>query len=143
MTGDGNGLLPVGYIGNNTLHQNRCTEYGSVQNGTNGTIGTLPHFLQVIFGHTRRVRSNSRAFYRNSVLFRGIRAVDCHLVVGFVSVNKTEVVVIGLEVDVRVDENILNHLPDNSRHLVAVHLDKRCGHLNFCHSCSPLTFSLF
>ena len=45
MSCDGNGFFPVLYAGFDSLHYNGSAEYGSVKDGTDGSIGALPHFL--------------------------------------------------------------------------------------------------
>ncbi len=57
-------------------------------------------------------------------------ALGYHLIVGGVPVRQSEVVVEALDVEVREDELVLDHLPDDPRHLVAVHLHHGLGHLD-------------
>ena len=51
--------------------------------------------------------------------------VDGDLVVGRVAVLDAEVVVVQVDVEVREDQRVLDELPDDARHLVAVELDDR------------------
>ena len=51
--------------------------------------------------------------------------VDRDLVVGGVAVLDAEVVVVEVDVEVRQDQLVLDELPDDAGHLVAVHLDDR------------------
>jgi hypothetical protein len=70
-------------------------------------------------------------------------AVDGDLVVGGVAVLDAEVVVVELDVEVREDQLVLDELPDDARHLVAVHLDDRVLHLDLAHlqlpTCVPVS----
>ena len=52
-----------------------------------------------------------------------MRRVDRDLVVGGVTVLDAEVVVFELNVEVGVDQAVLDELPDDPRHLVAVEFD--------------------
>ena len=64
----------------------------------------------------------------------GLGGVDGHLVVGGVAMLQAQVVVLGLQIDMRKQQLVLDHLPDDARHLVAVHLHERRGHRYFRHS---------
>ena len=57
-------------------------------------------------------------------------AVDRDLVVGRVAVLDAEVVVLERDVEVGVDQAVLDELPDDARHLVAVELDDRAFDLD-------------
>ena len=69
----------------------------------------------------------------NTVLLVGIGSVNGDLVLGLVTVQQTQIVILGLQVHIGQDQLILDHLPQDSGHLVAVHLDQRGLHLNFSH----------
>ena len=75
------------------------------------------------------------AFYNNRSTEYG------YLIVGFVSVFQTQIVVFGFQVDVGKQQIIFDHLPQNSCHLVSVHLYQWCCHLNFTHFLSPPVYS--
>ena len=138
VTGNGDRLCPCGDIGSDALYDDRCTENGTVKDSTDSAVGGLPHFLQVVLGHSCGIGGDGCALYSNAVLLCSLCGVDSYLVVGLVSVLKSKVIVFGLEVNVRGDKDILYHLPDNSGHFISVHLDERCFHLNFiCHFILP------
>ena len=59
--------------------------------------------------------------------------VDRDLVVGRVAVLDAEVVVVELDVEVRQDQPVLDELPDDARHLVAVELDDGVQDLDLRH----------
>ena len=140
VTRDGDGLSPGRNIRNNSLYKNRLSEYGAVQDSADSAVRGLPHLLEVVLGHALCVRCDGRALYRYAVLLGCVRGVYSYLVVGLVSVNKAQVVVIGLEVNIRSDQDILDHLPYDTGHLVAVHLYQRSGHLNLISHCKfPFT----
>ena len=117
---------------------------GLVQPGTKRgmlemTIGsrkmTPPRMLRMVpfglFHIFLRPNSSTRAssgvmvahFTRDAVLLGGVGGIDGDLVVGRVAVLDAEVEVVELDVEVRQDELVLDELPDDPGHLVAVHLD--------------------
>ena len=140
VTRNGDGLSPGRNIRNDSLYKNGLSEYGAVQDSADSAVRGLPHLLEVVLGHALCVRCDGSALYRYAVLLGCVRGVYSYLVVGLVSVNKAQVVVIGLEVNIRSDQDILDHLPYDTGHLVAVHLYQRSGHLNLISHCKfPFT----
>ncbi len=67
MTRQCDRLFPVLYTGLDSLHHNRRSENRTVQNGANGSVGTFPHFFQIIFCHSRSIGCNRRTFYSNTI----------------------------------------------------------------------------
>jgi hypothetical protein len=67
------------------------------------------------------------------VLLDGVGGVDRDLVVGLVALLDRQVVVLQVDVEVRQDQLVLDELPDDSGHLVAVELDDRVLDLDLGH----------
>ena len=137
VTGNGNGLCPGRNVGGNALDQDGGSEHGTIQDGTDGAVGGLPHFLQVVFGHSCCVGCNGSALYSHTVFLGGFCAVQGHLVTGFIPVNQSQVVVIHIQIHIGRDENILDPLPQDPGHFVPVHFDQGRFHLNFAHRGIP------
>jgi hypothetical protein len=70
------------------------------------------------------------------VALDGVGGIDRHLVVGRVALLDGQVVVVELDVEVRQDQLVLDELPDDPRHLVAVELDDRVLHRDLGHGVS-------
>ena len=136
VAGDGDGLYPVVHARLDARHGDGRAEHRAVEQGADGAVGALPHLLQVVLVHARGVRRDGGALHGHAQALGGLGGIHGHLVVGGVAVLEAQVVVLGLEVDVRADQLVLDHLPDDARHLVAVHLHQRRGHLNLRH-CQP------
>ena len=96
-------------------------------------FGRDPHLLQAELLDPRLVRRDGRALDADAVLLDRVRRVDGDLVVGRVAVLDAEVVVVEVDVEVRVDQPVLDELPDDPGHLVAVDLDDRVLHLDLRH----------
>ena len=135
VTRDGDGALPALHYGLDTLDHDGCAEDGAVEHRADGAIGALPHLVQVVLLHALRVGGDGRALYGHAQALGGLGGVDGHLVARLVSVLKAQVIVLGLKIDVRADKLILDDLPDDAGHLVAVHLDERGLHFDLRHAC--------
>src|SRR5665647_2209484 len=75
----------------------------------------------------------------HAVLGDRVGGVDRHLVSCGVAVLDAQVVVLKVDVEVRKDQAVLDELPDDPRHLVAVELDDRTLHLDLAHRFSSHT----
>src|SRR5690606_33630632 len=73
------------------------------------------------------------AFDADTMLLDGVGSVHRHLVVGGVAVLHAEVVILDRQVEIGMDELVLDRLPDDPRHLVAVEIDDRIGDFDFAH----------
>ena len=133
MTCNGDRFLPVLHAWLNSFYHDRSAENSSVQDGTDGSIRALIHFLQIILGHSGFVRGNSGTLNSNAVFFCGFCCIYGYLIICLVSVFQSKVIVFCFQIYKRKKKLILNHLPQNSGHLVPVHLYKRGLHLNFTH----------
>ena len=133
VAGDGDGGLPGAHDRPDAAHHDRRAENRAVQNGADGAVGALPHLGKVVFLHALGVGGDGGALDGHAVLFVGVGGVDGHLVFGFLAVDKAEVIVFGLEVHKRQDDFVLDLLPQDAGHLVAVHLDKGGGHFDLFH----------
>ena len=96
MSGNGDGFLPVLNTWFYSLYYNRGAEHGSVQDGADGSVGTLPHFLQVVFLHAGGVGGDGGTFNSHAVLFGGIGGINGYLVVGLIPVFQSKVIVLCL-----------------------------------------------
>ena len=62
--------------------------------------------------------------------------VDRDLVVGCIAMLDAEVEVLQVDIEVLQDQLVLDELPDDAGHLIAVELHDRIGDLDLAH-CSP------
>ena len=136
MSCNGDGLFPAFHTRFNPLYHNGGAEHGAVQDGTDGGVWTFPHFLQMIFLHTGSIGGDGGALDSHTVLLGGVGGINGYLVIGFIPVFQAQVVVLCLQVYVWQKQVVLNHLPENPCHLIAIHLHDGGGHLNFVHTVS-------
>ena len=132
MTGNRDRLFPESDSRLNAADKDRSAENGSVENRTNSSVWTFPHFLEVVFLNALSVRCDRCAFYADVIFFAGFSGVNADLVVGFVSVLETEVIILGVQLNEGGEKLVLDHPPDDSCHFIAVHFDDR-AHFNFAH----------
>jgi hypothetical protein len=83
--------------------------------------------------HAAFVRRDGGALHRDADLPGLVGGVDGDLVVGLVALLDAEIVVEQIDVEVGMDQLVLDELPDDASHLVAVHLDDRILHLDLRH----------
>jgi len=79
--------------------------------------------LQIEFLDTRLIWSNGSAFDTDRVLLNSFGSIESDLVVRLVTVLEAQIVILEINVEVGEDELVLDVLPDNTGHLVAVELD--------------------
>ena len=71
VAGDGDGLFPGAHRRLDVCRQNRRAEHRAIQNGTNGGVRALPHFLETVFLHALRVGRDRGALDRHAQPQRG------------------------------------------------------------------------
>ena len=135
MSRDRDRLFPVLHARLDPLDDNRCTEHRSVQHGANRSVRALPHLLEMILRHTGGIRRNRRTFYSNPVLFRCICRIYGNLIVRLVAVFQSEIIILRLKIDKRIQQFVFDHFPENPCHLISVHLYKWRCHFDFFHGC--------
>ncbi len=133
VTADDDGLGPARHQTRYVRDDDGRAEDGAAEDVTDGAVGRPPHLLQTEFLDTRFVGGDGGALDADVVLLDGVRRVDRHLVVGGVAVFHAEVVVLEIHVQVRVDQLVLDELPDDAGHLVAVEFDDLTFNLDLGH----------
>jgi hypothetical protein len=134
---DDDRLVPVRDEARHVAADDRLAEDRAVEDVADRAVRALPHLLQAEFLDARLVRRDRRALDRHAVLPRRVRRLDRHAVLGPVAVLDAEVEVLQVDVEVRKDQLLADLLPDDPRHLVAVHLDDRVPDSDLGH-CFPL-----
>jgi hypothetical protein len=117
------GLLPAGHQARHFGDDDGLAEDGAAQVVPNGAVGRQPHLLELELLDALLVRGDGGALDADAVFLDGLGGVQGDLVVGLVAVGQAQVVVLEVDVQVRVDELVLDVLPDDAGHLVAVQLD--------------------
>ena len=137
VTSQCNWLFPVFHTWFNALYLNRCTEHSSIQSRTDRSVRRFPHFFQIILCHAGCVWCNRSTFYCYAIFLCSLCGIKCYLIVGLITILKPQIIILCLQINVWQQQFVLNHLPQNSGHLISIHLYERCFHLDFCHVPMP------
>ena len=141
MAGDGDGLFPVAHAGGDAFHHHRRAEHRAVQYGADGTVGALPHLLEAVFLHALGVGGDGGAFDGYAVFERSLGAFHGDAVIRLIAVLQAQVIVFGLQVHIGQNQLVLDLLPQDAGHLVAVHLHQRRFHQNLVQN-NPVPFAI-
>ena len=133
VTRNGDRLFPIANGRTNRINENGSAENGTVENGTDSSVRALPHLGEIIFFYTLLVGRDGCTLYCNAVFLSCVCRVKGNLIFRFFTLGETEIVIFGFEIDKWEKKLILDHLPKNSCHFVAIHFDQRCFHLNLTH----------
>lgn len=80
VTADDDGVLPARDRARNTLQDDGLTEDGTTEDISDGTVGTLPHLLQLELLHTSLIWRDSCALDAYTMLEDCLRRLDCDFV---------------------------------------------------------------
>ena len=94
--------------------------------------------MELILGHALGVGRDGGAFDTHAVFLNGLGRVVGHLVAGPVALRQAQVVILGLQVDEGQQQLVLDLLPQDAGHFVAVHLHDGRRHLNLFHGYLPV-----
>ena len=86
--------------------------------------------LQVELLDSRLVRRDSSTLNSHTVFLDRLRAINCNLIVRLIPILEPQVVVLEVDVQVRVDELVLDILPDDAGHLITIQLHHGVLHLD-------------
>ena len=135
MTADNDRLGPAGNEARNVADDDRLAENDATQNVADRAVRRFPHFLQVEFRHPVFVRRDGGAFDANTVFGNRIGRVDGDLVVGRIAAFDTKIIIFKIDVQIGMDQLVLDELPDDSGHFVAIEFNDRVLDLDFRHIC--------
>ena len=135
VAGDGDGLFPAAHRGLHRVDQDRRAEDRAAHDGADRPVGAGPLACQLrVLHHALGVGGDRGALHRDAVLQRGVGGVHRDLVARGVAVQKPEVIVFRVQLHEGRDQLVLDLLPQNAGHLVAVHLNERRRHLDLFHA---------
>ena len=79
-------------------------------------------------------RMDEYKLHSHAMWLSRLSRVDGYLVIGLVAIRQTEIIILRLQINERKNQFVLNHLPENSCHLITVHLYQWSCHLNLFHN---------
>src|SRR4029453_210543 len=134
VTADHDRFSPVGHQSRDVGDNDRLPEDDTPQNVADRPVGRYPHLLEVELLHPRLIWGDGGALDAGAVLFDRVRGVNRDLVIGGVAMSDAEVVILQVHVEIGVDQPVLDELPNDPRHLIAVDLDDRAFDLDLRHT---------
>jgi hypothetical protein len=133
VAADDDRLRPPGHEPRDVGDDDRLAEDDPTEDVADRPVGRAVHLLEAELLDARLVWGDRRALHADAVSLDGVGGVDRDLVVGRVAALDAEVVVLELDVEIGKDQLVLDELPDDPRHLVAVELDDRRLHCDLGH----------
>src|SRR5689334_14943553 len=109
-----NGTVPGSDEAWHILNDDGLPEHRTIQDVTDGAVGTLPHLFQLEFFNAVLIGGDGGAFDTDPVLPDGVGGIYGYLVIGLVAVLYAKVKIFYVYIHVRKDELVLDKLPDNS-----------------------------
>lgn len=131
MSTDNDGLGPVGDQSWDVLAKNGFSEDSSVEVVSDATVGTLPHLFEFELFDSGLIGSDGGAFDSDLAVLDGFGSIKSDLVISLVSVLNSEIEILDVEVQERMDQFILNGGPEDSGHFVTVKLSNWVLNLDF------------
>jgi hypothetical protein len=123
VSADDDGLSPSGNAARDVLDDDGFAENDTTTDVADGSIGRLPHLLEVELLNTCLIWGDGCTFNSDFASLDGVCAVNSDLIVSRITVLDAQVVVLNVKVQVGRNELVLDDVPDDTGHLIAVHFD--------------------
>lgn len=117
---DDDWLLPSWNEARDVLDDDRLPEDCTVEDVSDGAIGTLPHLLEFEFLDSGLIGSDGRTLDAYLAFLDGFSSLNGDFVISGISVLNAKIEVLYVEIEEREDELVLDGLPDDSGHLVSI-----------------------
>ena len=122
MSSNDDGFFPARDESGDVADDDGFSEDGAVENVPDGSIWAFPHFLQFELLNSGLIGSNGGTFDTDLTLFDGISGIDGDLVICGISIFHAQIKIFDREVEEGENKFILDSLPDNPCHLIAIEL---------------------
>mmetsp|Transcript_97975 Transcript_97975/g.299469 ORF Transcript_97975/g.299469 Transcript_97975/m.299469 type:complete len:309 (-) Transcript_97975:566-1492(-) len=113
-------LLPARDVPWDVGDRDRRGEHRPVELGAQQRPAARPHLLQIELQHARLVRGDGGALDAHVVQPDRLGSVERDVVLRLIPVRDAQIVIIQLHVEERENQFLFDHLPYDSRHLVAI-----------------------
>ena len=133
VTANNNRLRPTGHKARNVLTNDWCTENNAAKDVTDRAVRATPHLLEAEFFNALLIRCDGRTFNANTIFLDRVCRVDRDLVVGLVTDFHGKIVILQINVQIGQDQFLLNEIPNDPCHFVAVEFDDWVSYLNLGH----------
>ena len=133
VAADHDGLGPARHEAGYVFADDRLPEDHAAEDVADGAVGAAPHLLEAEFLHPCFVRGDRRAFDADAVFLDRMGSVDGDLVIGLVARLDAEIVVLEIDVEIGGDQLLLDEIPDDPGHFIAVEFDDWVLYLDLRH----------
>ena len=124
-------LFPARDESGDVADDNGFSEDGAIEDVSDGSIGTLPHFLELELLNSGLIRGDGGTLDPDLALLDGLSSLNGDFVISGISVLHPEIEVHDLKVKEGQDKFILDGLPDDSGHLITIELSHWVGNFDF------------
>ena len=131
MSSDNDGVLPSRDEPWDVLDDDRFSEDSSVENVSDGSIGTFPHLLEFKLLNSGFIRSDGSTLDAYFTFFDSLSSLNGDFIISGISVLHSKVKVLNLDVKEGKNKFVLDSLPDDSGHLISVEFSNRVGNFDF------------
>ena len=130
VTADDDRLRPAGDEARDVADDDRLPEDHAAKDVADRAVGALPHLRQRELLYACLIRRDRGALHADAMLEDRVGGVDRHLVARRLAMLDREVVIPQIDVEVGKNELILDELPDDASHLVAIEFNDRADDLD-------------
>ncbi len=133
VSGHHNGICPAWHKSRNILAHNGFTKDCAIQDIADCPVRRPPHAFEIKLLNPILVWCNGGAFNANTVFFNGIGRIFGNLIIGFIAFLNAKIKVIQFNIQIGQNQLILDHLPDDAGHFIAIKLGNRVFHSKLSH----------
>lgn len=130
MPSDDNRHFPAWNESRDVFDEYGLSKDSTVEDIPDGSVRTLPHLFQIKLLNASLIRRNGGTLDAYFVFLDRLGSINCHLVVCGITMLDAQIVIFDFQVEEGQNELVLDGLPNDPRHLVAVHLHHWIGYLD-------------
>ena len=131
MPSDDNGHFPAWDESRDVFDEYGLSKDSAIEDIPDGSVRTLPHLFQIELLYSCLIGGNGGALDAYFVFLDRLSSINGNLVVCGIPMLHAQIEVFDFEVEEGQDQLVLDGLPDDPGHLVAVHLHHGVGYLYF------------
>ena len=131
VSADDDGLSPSGNAARDVLDDDGFAENDTTTDVADGSIGRLPHLLEVELLNTCLIWGDGCTFNSDFALFDGFGCIKSDFIVSLVSVLHTEIEILDVQIQKWMNKLILDLLPEDSGHLITIELSNWVFNFDF------------
>ena len=136
MAADHNGFGPAGDKPGHVAADDGLTKDHTAQDIADRPIGGFPHLFQAKFFDAGLIGGDGGAFDGDAHLFGFFGRVDGDLIIGTIAFFHAQIVIEQVDIEIGQDQLVLDELPYDAGHFIAVHFNDGVFNLDLGHGAS-------